>query len=106
MRTPAGTECRHYYEDFNRGRNVQECRLIAQSRRSRPWAPDLCAKCQVPAVLRANGSPDLRLELAVTRRLGLFTGLDLSAYCLKHVCTVPDPMHGCPECAREAGPTP
>lgn len=106
MRNPAGAECRHYYEDFNRGRNLQECRLIGQNRRSLPWTPDLCAKCPVPAVLRANGSPDLRLELTITRRLGLFKGLKLEAYCLQHVRTVPDPMLGCPDCRHEAGPTP
>ena len=106
MRTPAGVECRYYYEDFNRGRQQQECRLIAQNRRSLPWTPDLCAKCPVPAVLRANGSPDLRLELTVTKRFGWLKGLKLEAYCLKHVVDVRDPLVGCPLCAAEAGPVP
>lgn len=102
MRTPAGSECRHYYEDFHRGRQTQECRLIKANRLSLPWSPDLCAKCRVPAVLAANRSPDLRLELAVQKRFGLFRRLVLHAYCLKHVCDVPDPVRGCPQCAAEA----
>ena len=106
MRTPAGTECPYYYEDFNRGRAIQECRLIARNRHSLPWTPDLCAKCKVPAVLRANGSPDLRLELAVRRRLGLFRTLQLTAYCRRHDHPIDDPFRGCPDCAAEAaGPT-
>src|SRR5688572_8219728 len=27
MRTPAGKECDFYYEDFHRGRELQECRI-------------------------------------------------------------------------------
>ena len=102
MRTPAGTECRHYYEDFHRGRQTQECRLILQNRHSLPWKPDLCAKCPVPTILRANGSPDLRLEATVRKRFGLFRALTVEVYCLKHVCDVPDPIRGCPQCATEA----
>lgn len=103
MRTPAGTECRFYYEDFNRGRQTQECRLIKDNPRSLPWAPGLCAKCPVPEILRANGSPDLRLELTVRKSLGLFTKLVVDAYCAKHAAPVADPIRGCQACAREAG---
>lgn len=106
MRTPAGTDCRYYYEDFNRGRALQECRLIAQNRRSLPWTPELCGKCPVPEVLRANGSPDLRLELSVQKRFGLIKGLHLEAYCLKHVEPVADPRRGCLLCAAETEPVP
>jgi hypothetical protein len=101
MRTPAGTICRYYYEDFHRGRQTQECRLVMANARSLPWAPELCAKCKVPEILRANGSPDLRLELTVRKRLGLFTRLDVDAYCLKHVCEIEDPYVGCPSCEAE-----
>jgi hypothetical protein len=106
MRTPAGVECRYYYEDFNRGRQVQECRLIERNRRSLPWTPDLCAKCRVPEVLRANGSPDLQLELAVVRRLGLFKRLELTATCRRHGIEIADPLRGCERCAAEAGTGP
>lgn len=106
MRTPAGNECRHYYEDFNRGRQTQECRLIKQNPGSLPWTPGLCAKCSVPEVLRANGSPELQLALTVKKRFGLLTAMDLQARCRKHGIAVPDPIRGCPACAAESGGLP
>lgn len=101
MRTPAGTECRHYYEDFHRGRETQECRLVLANRHSLPWREDLCARCRVPAVLRANGSPDLRLSLTVVKRFGFLTRLRIDAYCLKHACAIDDPFRGCAACAPD-----
>jgi hypothetical protein len=101
MRTPAGTECRFYYEDFHRGRATQECRLILHNRRSLPWAPDMCAKCPVPEILRANGSPDLRLELTARKRFGLFRTLDVTAHCLRHGCEIDNPIRGCRSCADD-----
>lgn len=100
MRTPAGDECRYYYEDFNRMRQTQECRLIARNRESERWTPDLCAKCAVPEILRANGSPDLRLEAAVVKRFGLFRRVEVKAYCLRCIAPVPDPIRGCRTCAE------
>ena len=35
MRTPAGTECKFFYANYFRGRNQQECRLIAANRQFR-----------------------------------------------------------------------
>ncbi len=102
MRTPAGQHCRHYYEDFNRGRAQQECRLILANRNSLPWTPDLCARCKVPGILLANPSPQLRLRLALRKRLGLWRVLRLEASCLVHDIPVSDPAAGCPECARQA----
>ncbi len=103
MRTPAGVTCRYYYEDFNRGREIQECRLIAKSPKSLPWEPDDCSKCPVPEILRANGSPHLRLEAIVTKRFGLFRTIAVSSFCLKHAIEIEDPIIGCRECAREEG---
>ena len=37
MRTPAGSQCPYYFEDFHRGRNRQECRLIDQTPRGCKW---------------------------------------------------------------------
>lgn len=104
MRTPAGQECKYYYEDFNRGREIQECRLIQANRQSLPWTPDLCAKCPVPAILRANGSPDLHLEATVSKRFGFFRQLKVEAFCLRHRSRIKDPMRGCEECAAEGQP--
>jgi hypothetical protein len=103
MRTPAGTECRYYYEDFHRGRARQECRLILAERDSLPWKPHLCSACAVPAVLRANGSPHLHLRLSARKRFGLFTRLHLVAVCREHATELDDPYRGCPDCARGAG---
>ncbi len=101
MRTPAGQECPYYYEDFHRRAGHRECRLIAANPRSERWTPDLCSKCPVPEILRANASPDLRLEGRVTRQLGLFRRVEVSAYCLKHMLEVPEPARGCPRCNEE-----
>ena len=101
MRTPAGSECRYYYEDYNRGREQQECRLVAANRASLPWKPEYCAKCDIPAILRANGSPHLSLQLTIRKRFGLFTVMDVEATCLKHACEIDDPYRGCPACAKE-----
>ena len=105
MRTPAGTTCPHYYEDFNRGRSTQECRLIKASPRSLPWRPSDCAGCPVPALRRANPSPDLRLELTVTRRFGLFRRKRVEAHCLRIDCDAPDPIAGCERCRPGSDPT-
>jgi hypothetical protein len=101
MRTPAGEMCPHYYEDFHRGRETQECRLVAQNPRSLRWTPDICGKCPVPSILRANGSPNLRLEVTIRKRFGLFRTVDVDAYCIKHAREVGDPYVGCSECVDE-----
>jgi len=97
--TPAGVECRHYYEDFNRGRQIQECRLIGRGRNAAGWTPDLCARCPVPAIERANGSPDLRLEAEVVRRFGIFKRVKVRAFCVRCIAEIDDPMRGCPTCS-------
>lgn len=101
MRTPAGTECRHYYEDYNRGRAIQECRLIKANRRSLPWLPGDCAKCSVPAILRANTGRQLRVDVAVVKRWGFLRRLQVDAYCLKHEVEVRAPEAGCGRCVAE-----
>jgi hypothetical protein len=101
MRTPAGEECRYYYEDFNRGREIQRCRLIETNRRSLPWQPSDCARCEVPAILRANGSPDLRLEATIIKRFGFLRRVKVEAYCLEHIAAVDDPYRGCEQCRAE-----
>ncbi len=101
MRTPAGTECPHYYEDFNRGRQTQECRLVQRNRASLPWRPADCERCPVPEILRTNRSSDLRLELTIEKRFGFFRRNRVEAYCLAHVRGVSDPIRGCPDCAAD-----
>ena len=104
MRTPAGTECPHYYEDFHRGRNQQECRLILANPESPPWRPSDCFRCPVPSILRANGSPDLILTARVrSGLLGFRRALEVTAWCRRHDRTVKDPYVGCSLCAEEQG---
>lgn len=101
MRTPAGVECRHYYEDFNRGRQIQECRLVKANRASLPWRPADCGGCAVPTILRANAGRPLRVELRIVKRWGFLRGRRIDAYCLKHEIEVPANEAGCPRCAAE-----
>jgi hypothetical protein len=98
MITPAGTECRFYYEDFNRGRQVQECRLIAQNPGSAPWHRRLCHTCPVPRVLRANACPNMVLEGRVARRWLLIRQVMVRAHCTLTRQQVEDPFVGCGHC--------
>ncbi len=96
MRTPAGKECRHYFQDFHRGRNIQQCRLIRANLESQPWKPGDCGRCQVPDILNANASPDLRLELGVrSTLLGVRRVLELRAWCRDEEITVEAAYTGC-----------
>lgn len=100
--TPAGKECKFYYADYNRGRDLQECRLIKINPDSLPWQPNYCAMCPVPDILEANASPNLELKLtARTRLLGLGRKLDVEATCIKHRLPVEDPYVGCTRCNAE-----
>lgn len=102
MRTSAGKECPHYYADFHRGRNVQECRLIQGNRDSLPWRPVDCTGCPVPEILQANASKDLELKLTIKPRLlGLGRKHIVEAYCLKHRIPIEDAFVGCPRCNQE-----
>ena len=103
MKTPAGKECPHYYEDFHRGRSTQECRLIKQNPASAPWRPNDCFNCPVPGILWANASE--YLELRATVKPGFIFGLGrhivVEAYCSKHHIEIDDPHVGCQQCAAK-----
>jgi len=43
MKTPAGKECPHFYGDYYRGRNTEECRLLKAQ--GEHWTRDLCTAC-------------------------------------------------------------
>lgn len=103
MRTPAGSECKFYYEDFHRGRTKQECRLLQGNPASEPWRPQLCKTCPVPAILRANACANMVLQAWVGRRWGLLRQVKVSAYCLLAKQEVTEPKVGCGRCheARE-----
>lgn len=98
MRTLAGKECRHYFQDFHRGRNAQECRLIKYNPASMRWRPGDCSKCPVPDILNANASPNLRIEVTITPRiLGLGRQLDVQAYCREEPIPLEQAYTGCVE---------
>ncbi len=59
MRTPAGKECRYFYGDYFRGRNIEECRLLKDASPPLSWKPGLCSTCPVPEFLLANACPNL-----------------------------------------------
>ena len=102
MRTPAGTECKYYYEDFHRGRSRQECRLIGPATGNRAWHPRDCENCPVPGILRANASPHLHLEGEIRPGvLGIGRRVEVQAYCSKHDAEIEDPHVGCLQCAAE-----
>lgn len=102
MKTPAGRECHHYYEDFHRGRNRQECRLLLHASRQAAWRPTDCARCPVPDILWANASPNLRLAATInTGFFGIGRHVSVTAMCKKHDTIIEDPFVGCRQCAQE-----
>ena len=104
MRTPAGKECRYYYEDYNRGRNIQECRLIQRNPESPPWHPALCQTCPVPDILSANACPNLILEGRVVKRwLGLTQQVVATGWCKEYFLDVERPAVGCGHCHEHSG---
>jgi hypothetical protein len=97
MKTPAGKECKYYYADFHRGRDIQTCRLIEKNPDSPPWRPHLCESCPVPDILRANGSDTLTLDgKVVSKFLGFKQQVEVTGWCSVCFSDVPDPMRGCP----------
>lgn len=99
MRTPAGKECKHYYEDYNRGSNIMECRLAKTNPESLRWRPSDCARCPVPDMLNANASPDMELTLTIkTRFFGFGRVNEVTASCIRHRIPIDDPFVGCTKC--------
>lgn len=101
MKTPYGKECRYYYADYYRGRDLQECRLIQANPASEPWKPALCQTCPVPDILWVNASPHLALSARVGKSLfGLLQKVEVNAYCREHRVEVRDPKIGCARCRK------
>jgi hypothetical protein len=99
MRTPAGSECPFYYEDFHRGREIQECRLIQRTADGGTYTPDLCGRCRVPRIILANACPNLLLEArAVSGFLGFRRKVEISATCTRTLDPVEVPEIGCGQC--------
>lgn len=95
MRTPAGSECKHFYGDYYRGRSREECRLVG-----REWNGKLCATCPVPGIDRANACENLLIEARVARPLGAAfqRRVQVTAFCTRTERSGFDPHIGCGEC--------
>ncbi|MBK6430264.1 MAG: hypothetical protein WAW03_02345 [Anaerolineae bacterium] len=97
---PTRIDCRYYYEDYHRGRDVQECRL-PQSRESAAWNPNVCNSCPVPGILRATNTRHLALEGTIKSRFLLGNRMTVFAICTRHKQQLSDPRV-CPACASES----
>lgn len=98
MKTPAGQECPHFYGDYFRGRNAEECRLLKAA--GQPWNPALCRTCPVPDIARANSCEFMKLRATIGRPLSAVfqQRVQVSAYCEKTQRAVNEPHVGCGEC--------
>ncbi|MBI1802481.1 MAG: hypothetical protein HY259_10775 [Chloroflexi bacterium] len=99
MRTPAGAECKYYYEDFHR-RSFQECRLIARNPDSAAWSAGLCGRCPVPGILQSNACIHLLLKATVAREWLIQKRVKVEAYCEQQLVGVASPHSGCGHCAH------
>ena len=92
--------CDFYFEDHFRGRDVQECRLLARNPIRQAWEIGLCRTCPVPAIIRANACEHMRLRASVTRPLaaGFQRRVRVTAYCEWMQRTGFDPHIGFGEC--------
>jgi hypothetical protein len=105
MRTPAGTECLFYYQDFHRGRARQECRLIDRTPGGGIYSPDLCTNCRVPRIVNANACPNMILEARVaTGFLGFRKRVKITATCTRSLEPVAEPEIGCGLCHQAFPP--
>ena len=99
MRTPAGFECKFFYGNYFRGRKQEECRLIGNAPAPHHWTPDICSKCPVPEILRANSCEHMELNAQVNRSLfGLIKKVEVNAFCKKSQQAVLEPHVGCGQC--------
>lgn len=99
METPYGKDCSYYYEDYNRGRDIQECRLAAKAGKAAEWTPKLCQACPVPGIERANSCRHMILEGTPKKGfLGMNKRMECAAVCSKSLRDVPEPQIGCGQC--------
>ena len=97
MLTPAGKECKYFYGDYHRGRNVEECRLLAPA--GLRWTPDLCRRCPVPDILIANACEHMQFRPRLARPfLSLKSQVNVDVSCTKCECDVAEPKVGCGQC--------
>jgi hypothetical protein len=99
MITPAGKECKHFFGDYFRGRNVERCRLLEAAKLD--WSPSLCEKCPVPDILQANACEHQTLTPHLEKPLFFMKAeVRVSAHCSKCQCDVEEPAIGCGQCVN------
>jgi hypothetical protein len=99
MRTPGGIECQHFYGNYYRGRQHEECRLIIDPEDNKRWSSKLCQTCPVPDILRANSCPNMNLTIEIKNTfLGLKQKCIVTANCSKTHDYVKEPEVGCGQC--------
>ncbi|HUN23202.1 MAG TPA: hypothetical protein PK299_08745 [Anaerolineales bacterium] len=99
MRTPAGKQCTFYYEDFNRGREIQRCDLANAVGQAADWQVSLCAKCPVPRLQLANACKHMVIHGQIKRGfLGINKQMSIHCTCLKSLKDVAEPEIGCGQC--------
>jgi hypothetical protein len=97
MRTPAGKECKYFYGDYYRGKNLEECRLLKDA--NLEWAPRLCERCPIPDILLANSCENLVYTPEVKKAFFLSKSqVEVTAYCTTTNQVVKEPRIGCGEC--------
>jgi hypothetical protein len=99
MKTPAGKECQYFYGDYYRGRNHEECRLLADQTPPLPWKPELCRDCPVPDIQLANACTDMILEPRLIRPFPFIRRqVAVDTRCLKTQRHGFPPHIGCGQC--------
>jgi len=91
--------CTFYFEDYYRGMERRECRLLKRGGGGAGWTVALCRSCVVPRILQANRCPDMILEARIGAGfLGLGRKVHVAAFCVRTMQDVRNPMTGCGEC--------
>jgi len=97
MKTAFGVDCSYYYEDFHRGRDVRECRLLRATREN--WSYRLCERCPVPRWQQSNSCAHLEYSGRATRGfLRLGRRMVVTAWCNRAAAEVVEPEVGCGQC--------
>lgn len=90
--------CRFYFEDYHRGREVSECRL-PKSRDSLQWERSICDACPVPELLRETNCAYLALEGTIRKKV-FGQRIEIFSVCTKHLIQLPDGKT-CNQCQAE-----
>jgi hypothetical protein len=99
MRTPAGKECRYFYGNYHRGREIEECRLLQDASPRLVWKPELCNNCPVPEILLNNACEHLVLQPSLGRAFPFVKqNVKVTTFCIKTQREGFDPNIGCGEC--------